>query len=761
MFLDLQQRLGDAPSFKTEESLIFRILVQLLVIIGIIATDLAAGTYMSIWAIPLSMIGAGWSWRHRKHKNVAVKFMLVIAMVGILVFFLNKLVVSLGDSRLALAELLVQLQVLHSFDLPRRKDLGYSMMIGLVLLGVAGTISQTLIFAVALLVFLCVALPTLILDYRSRLGIEPIDRRLQDTVSPSFPLKKTKTFYWSLISPLPPRQLGLFFLLTLGLGLLIFVAMPRFPGYQLQTFPVSSPVNSENQQFDAENRKIQNPGYLKEGKAGKDGLNGNSPITGQGEIDKTFYYGFNSQMNQNLRGQMQPQVVLRVRSQAPGFWKVMSFDHYTGQGWEISDKDEIAKLDTYYAYRFYLPGLTTIVNTKRVVQTYTAVSYLPNVIPALYSPKVVFFPAQEIALDNEGSLRAPLGLLEGLTYTIISDVPYRDRTALGQAKGIYPKAIIERYLEISPEIAPTIRQKADELLEKSPKPITNPYEATLFLAQQLKSQYEIRPDLPFLGENEDLVEAFLFKYGGGYPDHFSTVLTMMLRSLGIPARLTTGFTSGQFNPFTGFYIVKNTDAYALTEVYFPNYGWYGFDPIPGHELMPPSFEEHEAFSVIRQLWHWIAGFVPPPILDFVNFLWRRVLEALATVIGWLWSLISGSILGVLFGLLGAIGLSFLGWLGFLRLKARNLSRRLAKLPPIAQIYNQMLQFLQKKGYPKHPAQTPLEYVEISRQQHPPPIAEIIEKISQAYVDWRYGQIEQNNADLRQQLNQLKREFTRR
>jgi transglutaminase-like putative cysteine protease len=53
-----------------------------------------------------------------------------------------------------------------------------------------------------------------------------------------------------------------------------------------------------------------------------------------------FYYGFNSKMNQNLRGTLKPKVVLRVRSQAPGFWRVLAFDRYTGQGWEISRDDK-------------------------------------------------------------------------------------------------------------------------------------------------------------------------------------------------------------------------------------------------------------------------------------------------------------------------------------------------------------------------------------------------------------------------------------
>ncbi|MFM7576136.1 MAG: transglutaminase-like domain-containing protein, partial [Microcystaceae cyanobacterium] len=112
-----------------------------------------------------------------------------------------------------------------------------------------------------------------------------------------------------------------------------------------------------------------------------------------------------------------------------------------------------------------------------------------------------------------------------------------------------------------PAIKERVQQQAIALLDKSPKPINTMYEAALYLTQALKQNYTIKTDIPFLEKKEDLVEAFLFRDQGGYPDHFSTVLTMMLRSLGIPARFTVGFAPGQFNPFTGYYLVHNTDAY--------------------------------------------------------------------------------------------------------------------------------------------------------------------------------------------------------
>lgn len=162
------------PKPPTEESILFRTLVQIMVIVGIIATDVAAQSLypMSIWAIPLSIVGAIVSWRRRKKKkNIALKIALAMGMIITLMIFLGNLVQSLNDTRLVLAEFLVQLQVLHSFDLPRRKDLGYSMIIGLILIGVSATLSQTLAFAPWLLALLLLGIPTLVLDYRSRMGL--------------------------------------------------------------------------------------------------------------------------------------------------------------------------------------------------------------------------------------------------------------------------------------------------------------------------------------------------------------------------------------------------------------------------------------------------------------------------------------------------------------------------------------------------------------------------------------------------------------
>ncbi len=758
-WIDWRQNAPLPPLKEVENSIVLRVLVSALVIVGIVATDIAAETQFSLWGVLLSILGASWSYYHRQDRNIAVKFCIAIGMLVALGAFFGRLLGELNDTRLVLAELLIQLQVLHSFDMPRRKDLGYSIAIALILLGVAATLSQTLAFAPVLLVFLAVALPTLVFDYRSRLGITKTE------VKTAKVRVKNKIF-----SFLPDYFLLFGLILAIGLG--IFAILPRFPGYQLRMFPVSSNIQVKG---NFSGRSIINPGYVRQGNGSRNngdttGSNGNGE---SGKVDKSFYYGFNSQMNQNLRGEMVPKVVMRVRSQGSGFWRVLAFDRYTSKGWEISRNDKVQTIKrSPWSYQIFLPQLLTTGKTKEIIQTYSVVSELPNLVPALTHPKEIYFPAPMVAVDTENGLRSPVGLSDGFTYTVVSEVPYRDRTLLGKASTSYPANIKNYYLQLPPGIVEKVRSSTEKILAdynknrvgKSEKSLESPYEKALYLAQYLKINFQIPSnpdDLPFLGENEDLVEAFLFKHKGGYPDHFSTVLTVMLRSIGIPARLVAGFAPGQFNPFTGLYIVRNTDAHAMTEVYFPKYGWFAFDPIPNHPLIPPSIEEIQTFTVLQQFWKWVAGWLPSPVTGLLNNVFGAIFSWLAQTFAWFFNLFTQGWVGVLKGLIVTTGVTFVGWWGKQQWQHWRKREALRKLPPMERLYQQMLQWASTKGLGKHPAQTPLEYAQSSYQNHSLAKAQVIDEICQAYVSWRYGGHAPNLNQLRERWHKLKNTLEQR
>ncbi|MEM8637924.1 MAG: DUF3488 and DUF4129 domain-containing transglutaminase family protein [Cyanobacteria bacterium P01_G01_bin.54] len=718
-----RQRSQVQPRLETEESIALRIVVQALVVVGIVATDVAADTQLSLLAVPLSIVGAAFSWWRRKHRNIGVKFLLAIGMLAALMVFFGNLLGNINDTRLVLAELLINVQVLHSFDLPRRRDLGYSIIIGLILLAVAGSLSETLAFGPFIILFLAIALPTMVLDYRSRLHlpfVNPLSRPVQ-TAPSSNPRE------WS--------RLVLLFVLIVGLGLTFFAAMPRFPGYQLQTFPVNAPGDFDNLRFEGDSRGIVSPGTAGEGDSGAASSDG----SGAGEVEK-IYYGFDSTIDQTQAPEtpLEPKVVMRVRSQAPGFWRVLAFDHYTGGGWEVSRDDQTRTLERPgWSYRYHLSLPDSPRQSQEVIQTYTIVVEMPNLLPLLSHPKALYFPTPEIAIDPDGNIRVPAILSENLTYTVISDAPMRDRQQLGQAAQQYPERISKYYLQLPEGVAEAVQPIAEALLASADRPLENPYEIALFLAQALKQNYQINPNI-FILPGMDVATAFL-NQGGGYPDQFSTTLTVMLRSLGIPARLAAGFGPGRFNPFTGFYLVQNTDAFTLTEVFFPEQGWYTFDPIPGHEVLPPSFVDNETFGPLRQAWNWFAGWLPSPLRAWLTQAFAWVFGGILRLAQGLWRWMAQSVVQFLLGLVGLTSAGFGLWLASLGLGRWWRSQRLRRLPTPERIYRQMLLLLASKGQRKSVAQTPWEYAQACRAQYPEAIAEPVEQITQAYLRWRYNQ----------------------
>jgi hypothetical protein len=81
--------------------------------------------------------------------------------------------------------------------------------------------------------------------------------------------------------------------------------------------------------------------------------------------------------------------------------------------------------------------------------------------------------------------------------------------------------------------------------------------------------------------------AFLTKTHSGYCQHFAGAMALMLRYLGIPARVAAGFTSGKYHD--GTWTVTDRDAHTWVEVWFRGWGWLPFDPTPGRGRLAASY----------------------------------------------------------------------------------------------------------------------------------------------------------------------------
>jgi transglutaminase-like putative cysteine protease len=738
-----------------EDSIPLRVLVQIFVFISIGAMDSVASSGNSAWAIPLSAIAGVWAWYARRKRNVIVKLFIAIAMIAMLVVFLRDLVRNTDETRLLLARLLIQLQVLHSFDLPRRKDLGYSIVIGLILMALAATLSQTMVFALWLIAFLLLGIPILLLDHRSRLGVP------------------TKSFQ--------PEKMGISLLplsgllaIVLVLGLTIFAFLPRLPGFQLRNFPVSVNLSVQRDvpRGDILTRQQQNQQQSGNGTS-PNGTGGTGDNNDLETLPPLFAPEIDTVSGSQQSKQRQPELVMRVRSQAELFWRVMAYDEFTGKGWRISRNDP-TQIRTVrrnpFNYEFFVAqqphasiGIKKPlqpVASQDVVQTYTITSpNFPNLVPAASVPKQVFFPSEELDIDPEGMIRGPGPLPEDLTYTVISNVVARDAQQLRQLPNEYPRSIRNYYLQVPANLSPNVRNQALSMIanakDKDGKLIAldNPYDVVVQIAQSVKQNYAIKP-LKFDESKGDLVSQFI-EQGGGEESHFVSTMAVMLRSLGIPTRYVVGFAPGKFNPFTGLYEVQNIDTQSLVEVYFPVYGWISFDPIPNRPLFPPSLENNRTFGVIQTFWSWIAQFLPSSVTNFFSALFDNIGKFLGGVFNWL---IEMGWIGFAFGLAIAFGIGIGGWALWQFAIWWWQRQRLQKMPIPQRTYQQMLQWLSEQGKPKLSYQTPQEYVASLSDRVSEKQADAIAKITQIYQDWRYGNqaIGYNLAtELKMLLKQLK------
>jgi len=95
----------------------------------------------------------------------------------------------------------------------------------------------------------------------------------------------------------------------------------------------------------------------------------------------------------------------------------------------------------------------------------------------------------------------------------------------------------------------------------------------------LMREYSYSLDL--LGIRSDRpVEDFLFNWRRGHCEYFASSMVLMLRALGMPARLVTGYLGAEYNPFEDYYVVRQSNAHAWVEAYLPEGGWTTFDPTP-------------------------------------------------------------------------------------------------------------------------------------------------------------------------------------
>jgi len=195
----------------------------------------------------------------------------------------------------------------------------------------------------------------------------------------------------------------------------------------------------------------------------------------------------------------------------------------------------------------------------------------------------VLFAVNEPLETAEGAnLRGTLAdnslLVEGDVdeYQVISAATRVTANQLAEALREYPLAIQQAYLQLPEELPQRVRSLAQRVAGME----SNPYQKALRIQEYLRLNYPYDLNAPLAPKNRDVVDYFLFEGQSGFCSHYASAMTVMLRSLGVPARVVSGYAAGAFDAQRGAYHVTETAAHAWVEVYFPGYGWIEFEPTP-------------------------------------------------------------------------------------------------------------------------------------------------------------------------------------
>ena len=132
----------------------------------------------------------------------------------------------------------------------------------------------------------------------------------------------------------------------------------------------------------------------------------------------------------------------------------------------------------------------------------------------------------------------------------------------------------ERNLQLPP-LDPRLPRLAHEIAAGAATDL----ERVRALERYLRTEFGYTLQLPSR-EVADPLAYFLFTRRKGHCEYFASSLAVMLRSLGIPARLATGFQSGIYNPISDLWLVRASDAHSWVEAWIPGHGWATFDPTP-------------------------------------------------------------------------------------------------------------------------------------------------------------------------------------
>mgnify|MGYP001445059860 CR=1 FL=1 len=274
------------------------------------------------------------------------------------------------------------------------------------------------------------------------------------------------------------------------------------------------------------------------------------------------------------------QVIMDVSSSQGRYWRAVAYDTFTGQRW-LNTSTVRQSIDGSVHVR--TPRFQA---RSEITQTITIQAPTGNVLMAAGQPVRVSLSADadlfviEPAPGDQPPLaeismlhRRAAALRPGDKYLAVSSLSQATAEDLQEAGVDYPAWATDRYLDLPSDLSPQVA----ELTKQVTAGAATPYDQLLAIEQFLRGfTYNDQIAAPPPGVNA--VNHFLFDVQEGYCDYYASSFAMMARTLGIPSRVSAGYSQGDYVPEGNLYRVREYHGHAWPEAFFPGYGWIEFEP---------------------------------------------------------------------------------------------------------------------------------------------------------------------------------------
>ena len=308
-----------------------------------------------------------------------------------------------------------------------------------------------------------------------------------------------------------------------------------------------------------------------------------APIEGDGPAT-TDYYGADML---NLRGAVSLGADVVFTVHAPPmpqryYWRSRVYERYSNGQW--SPSADLRITDRSAPVEITMNEEVLGAKRRAVEQTFTIGAANTRIYYAAPQPQRIerdgridlYFTDKPQNTAMNVSVIRPLQVMRGgETYRVTSQLSSASAENLRRASGSYPDWVSGPNLYIG-----VPNQRVLELSQRivAEAGATNAYDQARAIESWLRDNIRYNETISAPPADVDTVEWLLFDAKEGYCTYYATAMIVMLRHLGIPARLAAGFSQGDFDAASEQFIVRERDAHTWVEVYFPGYGWIDFEP---------------------------------------------------------------------------------------------------------------------------------------------------------------------------------------